>query len=81
MNKVDQAAKRASIKPAGAGFEGLFLTYIMRAYTDARRKAVEDRACENAVQGAGTFPRIQMGSIPALNMPGKARPRFECPIE
>lgn len=29
--QVDQAAKCASIKLAGPGFEGLFLTYIMPA--------------------------------------------------
>ena len=50
--QADQAAKRAAIKPVGPGFEGLSLAYIRRVCTEARRKAVEDWARENAVQGA-----------------------------
>ena len=50
--QADQAAKRASVRPAGPNFEGLLLAYVRRACTETRRKAVEDWACENAVQGA-----------------------------
>lgn len=47
----DQVAKRASVKPAGPGYEGLSLADIRRSCTEARRKAVEDRARKNTVQG------------------------------
>ncbi|EED23125.1 hypothetical protein TSTA_065780 [Talaromyces stipitatus ATCC 10500] len=50
--QADQAAKRASIRPVGLGSEGLSLAFVRRACTEARRKAVEDWARENAVQGA-----------------------------
>lgn len=49
--QADQAAKRASTRPAGPDFEGLSLAYVRRACTEARRKAVEEWAQRNAVQG------------------------------
>jgi hypothetical protein len=50
--QADQAAKRASVRPAGPGYEGPSLAYIRRACTEARRKAVEEWAHENAVSRA-----------------------------
>ncbi len=50
--QADRAAKRASTRPAGPDFEGLSLAYVRRACTEARRKAVEEWAQRNAVQGA-----------------------------
>ena len=50
--QADQAAKRATIKPGGPGYEGLSIAYIRRACTEARRKAVEEWADQHAVQGA-----------------------------
>jgi hypothetical protein len=48
--QANQAAKCASSKPAGPGFEGISLAYIRRACTEARRVAVEE--CVKALQGA-----------------------------
>ncbi|GAM42575.1 hypothetical protein TCE0_044f16672 [Talaromyces pinophilus] len=50
--QADQAAKRAAVKPVGPGFDGRLLAYVRRACTEARRKAIEDWARENVVQGA-----------------------------
>ena len=50
--RADQAAKRAAVKPGGPGFEGLSLAQVRRACTEARRRAVQDWARENAVQGS-----------------------------
>jgi ribonuclease HI len=48
---ADQAAKQATSRPAGPGFEGLSLAQVRRACTEARREAVQVWARENAVQG------------------------------
>ena len=50
--QADQAAKHASNKPAGPGFESLSLAYIRRACTEARKAAVEEWARGRVVQGA-----------------------------
>jgi hypothetical protein len=62
--QADRAAKHASSKPAGPGFEGLSLAYIRRACTEARKATVEEWARGRVIQGAhrqGRAYRMPLG--------------------